>query len=26
MLHFRFKLAVVLLLWKSNIADFTVNV
>jgi hypothetical protein len=26
MLHFRFKLAVVLLLWKNNIADFTVNV
>jgi hypothetical protein len=26
MVQFRFKLAVVLLLWKNNIADFTINV
>jgi hypothetical protein len=26
MVQFRFKLAAVLLLWKSNIADFTINV
>jgi hypothetical protein len=26
MVQFRFKLAAVLLLWKNNIADFTVNV
>jgi hypothetical protein len=25
MLQFRFKLAAVMLLWKNNIADFTVN-
>jgi hypothetical protein len=26
MVQFRFKLAAVLLLWKNNIADFTINV
>jgi hypothetical protein len=26
MVQFRFKLVAVLLLWKNNIADFTVNV
>jgi hypothetical protein len=26
MVQFRFKLAVVLLLWENNIADFTINV